>query len=102
MADRAQHLNLAGVEVVVQGAWIEVGGREVRLTRRERLLLDFLLRSEGTILSKSRLSQVAWEAGVEEHTVEVAVSRLRSKLGPAGAALETTNGRGYRLITRVA
>jgi uroporphyrinogen-III synthase len=102
MAERAQHLDLAGVEVVVQGARLEVSGKEVRLTRRERLLLEFLLRSEGTMLSKGRLSQVAWEAGVEEHTVEVAVSRLRSKLGPAGAALETTNRRGYRLIARVA
>jgi uroporphyrinogen-III synthase len=102
MAERAQHLDLAGVKVVVQGARLSVGGEEVRLTRRERLLLEFLLRSEGTVLSKSRLSQVAWEAGVEEHTVEVAVSRLRSKLGPAGAALETSNRRGYRLIARVA
>jgi uroporphyrinogen-III synthase len=102
MAERAQHLDLAGVEVVVQGARLEVSGEEVRLTRRERLLLEFLLQSEGTMLSKGRLSQVAWEAGVEEHTVEVAISRLRSKLGAAGAALETTNRRGYRLIARVA
>jgi uroporphyrinogen-III synthase len=31
MADRAQHLELAGVEVVVQGARLCVGGQEVRL-----------------------------------------------------------------------
>jgi uroporphyrinogen-III synthase len=102
MAERAQHLDLASVEVIVQGARLEVSGKEVRLTRRERLLLEFLLRSEGTVLSKGRLSQVAWETGAEEHTVEVAVGRLRNKLGPAGAALETTNRRGYRLIARVA
>jgi DNA-binding response OmpR family regulator len=34
---------------------------------------------------------------VSEHAVEVAVNRLRVKLGPAAVALETTNRRGYRL-----
>ena len=35
--------------------------------------------------------------GVNARPVEVAVNRLRAKLGPAAAALETTNRRGYRL-----
>ena len=34
---------------------------------------------------------------LSEHAVEVAVNRLRTKLGPAAGALETTNRRGYRL-----
>jgi uroporphyrinogen-III synthase len=96
-AGRARQLDLAGFEVTVQGAHLQVGKKEVRLTRRERLLLESLIGSGGAMLSKRRLSEVAWEEDVVEHTVEAAVNRLRGKLGPAGAALENTNRRGYRL-----
>jgi uroporphyrinogen-III synthase len=96
-ADQSQQLDLAGFEVTVQGAQLQIGGKVVRLTRRERLLLESLIGSEGAMLSKRRLSEVAWDEEVIEHTVEAAVNRLRGKLGPAGAALENTNRRGYRL-----
>ena len=49
------------------------------------------------MLSKERLAATAWDAPVDDHTVEVAVNRLRRKLGPAALALETTNRRGYRI-----
>ncbi|HEX9548615.1 MAG TPA: winged helix-turn-helix domain-containing protein, partial [Acidimicrobiales bacterium] len=97
---RALRLDLSGIEVVVQGARLEVDGSEVRLTRRERLLLESLIGSGGAMLSKSELARVAWDDDVVEHTVEVAVNRLRSKLGRAGVALETSNRRGYRLEAR--
>ena len=48
-------------------------------------------------LALERLAEVAWDGPVDGHTVEVAVNRLRRKLGPAAAALETANRRGYRI-----
>lgn len=100
LAGRAARLDLAGVPVVVQGARVGIGGTEVRLTRRERLLFGALLAPGDGVLSKRRLAQAAWETDVDEHTVEVAVNRLRRKLGRAAPALETTNRRGYRLVSR--
>ena len=38
---------------------------------------------------------------MSEHTVEVTVNRLRTKLGRAAVALETSNRRGYRLAMRM-
>jgi len=69
----------------------------VRLTPRERTLLAAMVSAGGAVLSKRSLSQLAWASTVSEHTVEVTMNRLRAKLGPAAAALETSNRRGYRL-----
>ena len=96
LAERGQTLDVAGVELRHQGGRIAVDGHEVRLTPRERRLLEVLL-TTGGVLSKERLAATAWDAPVDTHTVEVAVNRLRKKLGPAALALETTNRRGYRI-----
>lgn len=97
LAARGRSLEVAGVAVRHQGSRISVDGAEARLTPRERRLLEVMLATEGAVLSKDRLAAIAWDAPVDEHTVEVAINRLRRKLGPAAVALETTNRRGYRI-----
>ena len=97
LAGRARTFVVDGQTVHLQGTRLAIGGEEVRLTPRERTLLDAMVSAGGAVLSKRTLSQVAWTDPVSEHAVEVAVNRLRSKLGPAAAGLETTNRRGYRL-----
>lgn len=94
---RGREFEVAGLRVRVQGAQVAVDGREVRLTPRERTLLEAIVAAGGAVLSKRTLSQVAWNGAVSEHTVEVTVNRLRSKLGPAAGVLQTSNRRGYRL-----
>jgi uroporphyrinogen-III synthase len=94
---RGREFEVAGLPVRLQGALLDIGGNEVRLTPRERTLLDAMVAGSGAVLSKRTLSQLAWSSSVSEHTVEVTVNRLRAKLGPAAVALETSNRRGYRL-----
>jgi uroporphyrinogen-III synthase len=97
LAARAHAVELAGVELRVQGSCLAVGDRVERLTPRERALLEVLLVSRGAVVSKQVLSERAWDDPAGDHTVEVTVNRLRGKLGPAADALETRNRRGYRL-----
>lgn len=94
---RAQCFEMAGQTARLQGARITIDEREVRLTPRERMLLEAMVAAGGAVLSKRTLAQVAWAEAVSEHAVEVTVNRLRAKLGPAAVALETSNRRGYRL-----
>jgi len=94
---RVRCFEIAGEAVRLQGARIVIGEREVRLTPRERTLLEAMVGAGGAVLSKRTLSQLAWAGSVSEHAVEVAVNRLRAKLGPAAVGLETSNRRGYRL-----
>ena len=96
---RRQCLILAGVAVRVAGALALVGDTEVWLADRERALLAALIRRPGAVVAKSELLQRVWRSTeVDAHAVEVAVGRLRRRLGPAGAALETVPRRGYRLV----
>jgi DNA-binding response OmpR family regulator len=77
-----------------------VGGRRVALTAREFQLLHTLARAAGRTLSRGQLLQAVWPhsaAGEAGRTVDVHMTRLRRKLGPAAAQLVTVRGVGYRL-----
>jgi len=105
--DRVQELSLGGIAVRVQGRAVVVHGcasgpsEVVWLTDKERLVLDALAERPGVVWSKDELLERAW-AGSESdpHVVEVTVGRLRQRLGPAGAGVETVIRRGYRLTDR--
>ena len=98
LAGRRRTVAMAGVDVVLQGLIAVVGEERVRLNSRERALLDTLAARPGTVFSRPALIRQVWSAtGADPHAVEVAIARLRPRLGPAGAALVTVPGRGYRL-----
>ncbi|MGI8809838.1 MAG: uroporphyrinogen-III synthase [Acidimicrobiales bacterium] len=89
---------MAGVDVVLQGLMALVGETRVQLNCRERALLDTLAARPGTVFSQPGLVREVWSsAAADTHAVEVAIARLRPRLGPAGAALVAVPGRGYRL-----
>jgi two-component system OmpR family response regulator len=77
------------------------GGCEVRLTQRERDLLEVLMRQPGRTLSRAELLDGAWEGGGarRSNVVDVYVRYLRRKLDhPFGVrTIETVPGVGYRL-----
>jgi DNA-binding response OmpR family regulator len=79
---------------------ISVDSEAVRLTRREFELLKFLVENRNRVLSRDRLLERVWgyERFIETRSVDVHVGRLRSKLGPAGAQIETVVGLGYRFV----
>ena len=79
---------------------VSVDGQPVRLTRREFELLKCLVENRNRVLSRDRLLERVWgyEHFVETRSVDVHVGRLRSKLGPAGAQIETVVGLGYRFV----
>ena len=78
---------------------------DIRLTEKERDFLLALYEAEDKTLSRSRLLQKVWEYadGVETHTLETHVYRLRQKLENAGFKKEplVTTENGYRLITDI-
>jgi DNA-binding response OmpR family regulator len=79
---------------------IAVDGAAVRLTRREFELLRFLVENRNRVLSRDRLLERVWgyDQCIETRSVDVHVGRLRSKLGTAGAQIETVVGLGYRFV----
>ncbi len=75
------------------------GGREVALTAKEFLLLEYLLQHRGRVLSRDRLLSDVWgylyTGGTR--TVDVHVRRLREKIPVLADALVTVKQFGYKL-----
>jgi len=78
-----------------------IGGRE-RLTLREVEMLRCFHDHRGEVLSRDFLITRFWGLGFEgtEKTLSVAISRLREKLGTAGASIRTIMGAGYSYENR--
>jgi DNA-binding response OmpR family regulator len=77
----------------------EVGREPVALTRREFELLVYFLKHPGQVLTRKHLVNQVWKqpSAQENRTVDVHVTRLRTKLKPALDGLQTVIGVGYRL-----
>ena len=79
---------------------VTVDDQSIRLTRREFDLLRCLVENRHRVLSRDRLLERVWgyTCAIETRAVDVHVGRLRSKLGVAGAQIETVVGLGYRFV----
>ena len=78
---------------------IAVHGREVRLTAKEFLLLQYLVEHRGRVLSRDLLLTDVWgyQYTGGTRTVDVHVRRLREKVPLLATALVTIKQFGYRL-----
>ena len=73
-------------------------GREIALTALEYKLLHYLAAHRGMVLERGQLLEEVWgyQEDTSGRTVDTHMRRLRQKLGPAEAYLETIRGVGYR------
>lgn len=67
------------------------------LTPSEAGILEALVRRAPAVVAKAALV----DDGVDPHAAEAAVARLRAKLGPLGAAIQTVPRRGYACTLQV-
>ncbi len=76
-------------------------GRRVDLQPREFRLLEYLLRHQGQVVTRTMLLEGVWDYHFDPTTnvIDVHVSRLRKKIdeGFAAPLLHTVRGAGYRL-----
>ena len=77
---------------------VTVHDAEIELTATEFKLLRLLMERPGRAQSRTELLRSVWQAqpDVQTRTVDMHVQRLRTKLGAAGAYIETLRGVGYR------
>ena len=76
------------------------GGRGVDLTAKEFAILEYLLRHKGRVVSRTTLSEHAWDENFDamSNVVDVTVYRLREKIHALGTPLvHTVRGAGYVL-----
>ncbi|HEV8088757.1 MAG TPA: response regulator transcription factor [Actinomycetota bacterium] len=78
------------------------GDVELSLTARELSLLEYLLRREGAVCSKTDIVEHVWDGSFDGdlNIVEVYIGHLRAKIDrPFGrSSIHTVRGAGYRVI----
>lgn len=79
---------------------VTCGGRDVRLTAKEFLLLRYLIEHRGRVLSRDVLLTDVWGYRYTggTRTVDVHVRRLREKLPLLASAIVTVKQFGYKLV----
>ncbi|WP_424216874.1 two-component system response regulator CseB (plasmid) [Streptomyces sp. BI20] len=96
--DTAGVLTFGDLVVDTAGMEITIAGEPVALTPTElKLLLEFVA-APGIVLERHTLLRRVWEYGWDgdSRVVDLAVQRLRRKLGPERERIETVRGFGYK------
>ncbi len=79
------------------------GSRAIELTTKEFVVLEYLMRNVGRVLTREQISEHAWDANYDpfSNVVDVYMSRLRKKVDGTGdlPLIATVRGAGYRLGT---
>jgi DNA-binding response OmpR family regulator len=78
------------------------GDKEIYLTRKEFMLLRYLMRNEGIVLSRGMILEHVWDMSVDifSNTIESHILSLRKKLNDMSKdarLIQTIPGRGYRM-----
>lgn len=80
---------------------VKIGGQTLELAGREFALLEYFLRHENEVLTRSRIIDEVWDWAFEgtPRIIDVYVRALRARLGrgPETPRIETLRGVGYAL-----
>lgn len=76
------------------------GGRPCKLTPKEFSILEYLLRNQGIVISRTMISEHVWDYNFEQdsNVIDVFVASIRKKIGDKGGKIITTiHGVGFRI-----
>jgi len=76
-----------------------IGSREIKLTKKEFMVLEYFLRNKGQILSRNQILEHVWDRNVDIFTnvIDTHIKNLRRKLGKRNSIIEAIYGSGYRI-----
>ena len=94
-------LRIADLELNTEAKSVLRSGHSIDLTPKELALLEYLIRNQGRIISKSEISEKVWDHNAEGSTnvVEVYINFLRKKIDRdyEPKLIHTKSGLGYIL-----
>ena len=96
-AENTHILEVEGLKLDLEFKRCTVDGVEVKLARKEFELLAYLISHRGKILSREQILSKVWsdEVVVLDRTIDVNITRVRSKIGSYGSHIVTRSGFGY-------
>ena len=96
-AEKPNTLQVEGLRLDLEFKRCTIDGEEVKLARKEFELLVYLVSHRGKILSREQILSHVWsdEVVVLDRTIDVNITRVRSKIGAYGSYIVTRSGFGY-------
>jgi two-component system OmpR family response regulator len=95
------HLKVGDLEMDLLARTVRRGGGDIAMQPREFRLLEYLMRNEGHIVTRTMLLEQVWDYHFDPQTnvIDVHISRLRGKIdkGFGQPLLHTVRGAGYCL-----
>ncbi len=95
-------LTLDTMQVFPDRGLIKCKDKEILLTKNEMLILKLLIQNRGKIVSREEIMDDLWNSYefVDDNTLTVNISRLRTKLSEAGyeGIIQTRKKQGYILL----
>jgi len=96
---RTPVLRVADLEVDMATHEARRGGEPIELTPKEYTVLEYLVRHAGRVMSRTLITEYAWDYHFDPGTniVDVVINRLRKKIdsGHARKLIHTVRGVGY-------
>lgn len=99
--DASTQLRIADLELDTLSRKVRRAGKHIRLQPREFMLLEFLMRHTGQVVTRTMLLEKVWDFHFDPQTnvIDTQISRLRAKIdkGFEKPLLHTLRGQGYKL-----
>ena len=100
LMERTVRLDVGGRQLSIAGNLVTIDDDPVLFTDTEAQVLTLLANRPNVVHAKADLLRAVWrDAGADPHVVEVAVARLRRRMGPLGGSIASVYRRGYTLKT---
>ena len=93
----AINLKYGDLEIDTLRKRLILNDKKIELTKKEFEILKLLLENQGRVFSREEVLGMVWgrDVVVTERTVDVNITRLRTKLGKYGRKLKNKTGYGY-------
>ncbi|MEI7615216.1 MAG: response regulator transcription factor [Actinomycetota bacterium] len=92
-------LEILNIRLFIDQEKVEVDSKEIELTKKEYMILEYLMRNKNQLLSRNQILEHAWDrnADIFSNIVNTHIKNLRKKIGKNGNIIETVYGSGYRI-----
>lgn len=99
LKEKENNLRAGNIKIDLDKEQVYSGKKEIRLTKKEYMVLEYLLRNKGQLISRNQILEHAWDRNVDIFTnvVDSHIKNLRRKLGRSSDVLESVYGLGYRI-----
>lgn len=96
-----EKISVGSLSLNTESQDVSRNGKNIRLTKKEYMLLEYLMKNKGAVVSRGRLMEHVWDLDGDpfSNSIETHIYNLRKKINlpRRPEMIENVPGRGYRM-----